>query len=94
MSDLSPQTPDRSRLPTALNKPRLRRQEATIYLETVHGILVRPATLAKWAVTGGGPAFQHAGRFPLYPVDELDQWAAAQLSPLRTSTSHEGKIDA
>ncbi len=45
-------------LPTALRKPRLRRWEAAEYLRLVHGIEVAPATLAKWATVGGGPAFK------------------------------------
>ena len=66
---------------------KLRRMEAAIYLKEKHGIERAPGTLAKYAVTGGGPRYQLAGRFPLYPVTELDAWAAALLSPLKSSTS-------
>jgi hypothetical protein len=27
-------------------------------------------------VTGGGPSFHKAGRWPLYDPDELDEWAS------------------
>jgi hypothetical protein len=66
---------------------RLRRVEASRYLLEEHGLQYAPATLAKLAVVGGGPKFQHAGRIPLYPPAELDAWAAVILSPLKSSTS-------
>lgn len=66
---------------------RLRRHAASLYLLEKWGIERSPATLAKLAVTGGGPRFQHCGRFPLYPENELDAWAEQHLSPLRSSTS-------
>jgi hypothetical protein len=68
----------------------LRRREASAYLRERHGINRAPATLAKLAVTGGGPKFRHVGRIPIYPVEELDAYAAAITSPLRTSTSDRG----
>ena len=46
---------------------RLRRAEASAYLKEKHGIDRAPTTLAKYAVVGGGPRFQHVGRLPLYP---------------------------
>ncbi len=75
-----------------MNTPikRLRRSEASEYLKEVHGIERTPGTLSKLAVTGGGPRFQHAGRIPLYPTDELDIWAESILSPLKTSTTERG----
>jgi hypothetical protein len=66
---------------------RFRRKEASSYLLEEHGLQYAPATLAKLAVIGGGPRFQHAGRIPLYPPDELDAWASKILSPLKSSTS-------
>lgn len=81
-----PATPELC-LPPALRKPRLRRWEAPEYLRLVHGIEVAPATLAKWASVGGGPAFQKVNRTPLYPVAELDAWAAAKLGSTLRSTS-------
>ncbi|RHZ98885.1 hypothetical protein D1114_01830 [Cereibacter sphaeroides] len=69
------------------NKPRLRRFEASQYLELAHGIILAPASLARLACHGGGPAFQKSGATPLYPVVELDRWAAERLGNLRRSTS-------
>jgi hypothetical protein len=72
---------------STLHMRRLRRTEASSYLLEEHGLHYAPATLAKLAVVGGGPKFQHAGRIPLYPPAELDAWAAEILSPLKSSTS-------
>lgn len=76
-------------LPSHLRKPRLRRQEASEYLALMHGVVFAPATLAKLACVGGGPAYQKNGRLPAYPRDELDRWAAERLGGLaRTSAEH------
>lgn len=69
------------------NQTRLRRKEASAFLRETWGIQRSPNTLAKLAVIGGGPRFQHANRIPLYPVDELNRWAEGLLSPLKSSTS-------
>ncbi|MFN3076371.1 MAG: hypothetical protein ABT940_05740 [Alphaproteobacteria bacterium] len=74
-------------LPPYLRKPNLRRWEASQYLELVHGLTIAPSTLAKWATTGGGPAYFPAGRTPLYPRQELDRWATERLGKLVRSTS-------
>ncbi len=66
---------------------RLRRKQASKYLQDQWGISRTHATLAKLAVLGGGPKFQHANRTPLYPLEELDKWAQSILSPLKSSTS-------
>jgi hypothetical protein len=66
---------------------RLRRKQASKYLQEKWGIERAPSTLAKLAVIGGGPKFQHANRTPLYSPNELDSWAASILSPLKNSTS-------
>jgi hypothetical protein len=73
--------------PHHFSKPRLRRSEASEYLARVHGIVLVPNTLAKLACIGGGPPFQKAGRWPLYPTTELDRWANARLGRLVRSTS-------
>lgn len=78
-------------LPRHLRKPRLRRWEASEYLETVHGLVTAPATLAKLASVGGGPAYQLAGRVPLYPLAELDRWAGRRLGALQRSSSDTGE---
>jgi hypothetical protein len=66
---------------------RMRRKVASEYLLEVHGVSLSPATLAKLAVTGGSPPFWKDGPFPIYGRPELDEFAAARLGPLRTSTS-------
>jgi len=66
---------------------RLRRDEASRYLNDGWGISRTQKTLAKLAVTGGGPAFRKDGRFPLYETDALDEWARAQLSEQVYSTA-------
>jgi hypothetical protein len=73
-------------LPPRLRKSKLRRGEASEYLEIVHGIRYAPATLAKMVTTGGGPRYHTINRSVLYPVDELDAWARKQLSPLHSSS--------
>ncbi len=78
-------------LPAHLNKPRLRRAEASEYLLLAHGIEVAPATLAKKASIGGGPSYNVSVRTPLYPKTELDRWAAERLGGLRRSTSDDGR---
>ena len=71
---------------------RLRRKQASEYLREQWGIERTPGTLAKLAVIGGGPRFQHAGRIPLYPIVELNDWARSTLSPLKSSTSDIGGL--
>jgi hypothetical protein len=71
---------------------RLRRSEASLYLKERWGIDRKPSTLAKIACLGGGPKFELAGRFPLYPEPELDAWAQSTLSPLKSSTSDTGAV--
>jgi hypothetical protein len=56
----------------------------------MHGIEVAPATLAKWATVGGGPAYNKVNRTPLYPTTELDRWAAERLGALVRHTSDAG----
>lgn len=69
----------------------LRRAQASQYLLEKYNISRTPATLAKQAVIGGGPAYRLAGRFPLYDPTDLDSWAASIMSPLKTSTSDVGQ---
>jgi hypothetical protein len=66
----------------------LRRTEAASYITATYNIPCSPKTLAKLAcVSSDGPAFRKAGRFPLYPVSELDAWARRKVGPLMRSTS-------
>jgi len=67
------------------------RQITSEYFLAVYGIRLSPATLAKKAVTGGGPPFQKDGRFPIYNRKSNDAYALERLGPLRTSTSDKGQ---
>jgi hypothetical protein len=58
----------------------MRRADAARYIRENHGIPCSPATLAKYACLGGGPAFRKAGRFPVYSRDDLDVWARSRFS--------------
>ena len=69
----------------------LRRAEAATYIQTKWGYPCSPRTLAKYAVTGGGPPFRKAGRYPLYHPDDLDSFISGKLSKLVTSTSELAK---
>ena len=67
--------------------PRLSAADAAKYLLAQHGIPVAKSTLKQWAWKGGGPAFQKSGLRRLYPIDQLDTWAAKRLTRVVTSTS-------
>jgi len=67
--------------------PRLRRKEASKYLFDIWGISRTPKTLAKLAVTGGGPAMEYDGRIPLYTPANLDEHASSVLSGPVKSTA-------
>jgi len=69
---------------------RLRRRDASEYLRKTHGLEAAPATLAKLAVTGGGPEYDLWGRIPYYPIEKLDDWVTARLSR-RPSTYGRGE---
>ena len=73
--------------------PRLRRREASAYLDEVHGLQEAPTTLAKKACLGGGPVFESFGRVPYYRTESLDSYAEARLSGPRRSTSDRGKAE-
>jgi hypothetical protein len=65
----------------------MRRADAARYIREAHGIPCAPATLAKYACIGGGPAFRKAGKFPIYSRDDLDAWAKQRFGDLVRSTS-------
>jgi hypothetical protein len=67
--------------------PNMRRADAARYLRETYGIPCAPATLAKYAVVGGGPAYKRAGKFPIYARDDLDAWAKSRLGKPVHSTS-------
>ena len=66
---------------------RMRRKDASVYLDNKHGVKRTPGTLAKLACIGGGPVFQRDGRIPLYTEEWLDDYAESVLSPPMRSTS-------
>jgi hypothetical protein len=70
---------------------RLRRVEAARYIQEKWGYPCSPLTLAKLAVTGGGPPFRKAGRYPLYDPSHLDEWVRSKLSRVVKSTSELGE---
>jgi hypothetical protein len=51
------------------------------------GYKVAPATLAKYAVVGGGPSFEHFGRKPLYTEEALLDWVRSRTRGPRNNTS-------
>jgi predicted DNA-binding transcriptional regulator AlpA len=57
---------------------KIRRPDAAKYLG------ISAATLAKWAVIGGGPPMYKISSAVVYDTDELDAWLAARR---RESTS-------
>lgn len=65
----------------------MRRASASKYLGERTDGMYNAGTLAKLAVTGGGPRFQKLGRFPVYTQEDLDEWLENRLSAKVTSTS-------
>ncbi len=64
----------------------LRRAEAAEYLQARYGAY-KTQTLAKLAVTGGGPRWRKMGAFTYYLPADLDEWAASRMSaPVNTTT--------
>jgi hypothetical protein len=66
---------------------RYRRAEASEYIRSVWGLSYSVNTLAKLATIGGGPAFEHFGRWPVYTSQSLDDWVRGRLSRPKNSTS-------
>ncbi len=64
----------------------LRRKEAGEYLRVKfgHG---SEKTLAKLAVTGGGPVYRKAGKMVFYTPEDLDNWALSMMGVPRRTTS-------
>jgi hypothetical protein len=65
----------------------LTRRAAAEYVQKTWGLPCSPKTLAKYAVIGGGPIFQKAGRVPLYRPTNLDDWAENKIGEPVRSTS-------
>lgn len=64
----------------------LSRSEASDYLK-VRGFRVEKQTLAKYAVTGAGPAYRTFGTRVVYDPMDLDAWIERRLTAPRKSTS-------
>jgi hypothetical protein len=64
----------------------LRRDEAAAFI-TENYFPCSPRTLAKWAVTGGGPAYRKAARVPLYDISDLREFAERRMSAKVRSSS-------
>jgi hypothetical protein len=71
----------------------MRRKLASEYLAAEHGVTLSPATLAKLAVTGGGPAFRKDGPYPIYERRHLDVFAVQRLGPLHQTTGDHQTAD-
>jgi hypothetical protein len=65
----------------------MRRAEAAKYIEREHGFPCSAKTLAKYAVTGAGPAFQKIGPWPLYTERWCDEWVESKTSKMVRCTS-------
>ena len=65
----------------------MHRKELSNYLRQRWGIKHAPQTLAKLATMGGGPPFYKAGKTPIYPRSDADEWAKTRLGRLVNSTS-------
>jgi hypothetical protein len=65
----------------------LSRDEAAHYLAS-RGLRISKKTLAKYAVTGGGPSYRTFGsRRAVYDPADLETWISEKLTKLRRSTS-------
>lgn len=74
----------------------LRRDEASEYLEKIHGVSRTPNTLAKYRSLGMGPTITYLGRIPFYRSRHLDEWVREQLTaePRSLHASHPTAISA
>ncbi|MNE72522.1 hypothetical protein D3C80_1684730 [compost metagenome] len=61
----------------------LTRAEASAFL-ALHGVRLKPATLARlWSTGTDGPPCRHIRSKPFYPRGLLRQWAADQITEVR-----------
>jgi len=63
-----------------------RRKQAGAYLLSSYRFGAEKS-LAKLAVTGGGPEYHMAGQFPVYTLESLDYWAMSKIGSPVHSTS-------
>jgi hypothetical protein len=79
--------------PECKSERMLRRAEAAKYVVETYSVPCSPKTLAKLAcVSSEGPPFRLAGRFPLYPISGLDDWAQRKIGPLVRSTAEVRRV--
>jgi hypothetical protein len=69
----------------------LSRDEASEYLKN-RGFKIAKQTLAKYAVTGGGPAYRTFGTRVLYDPADIDLWIEQRLTTLCRSTSQSRSV--
>ena len=48
------------------------------------------STLAKWRLTGAGPAYSKAGRIIVYSIDDLDAYLSSRRRFSTSDTGQEG----
>jgi hypothetical protein len=65
----------------------MRTEEAAFYLTEGRGVLTSAGHLRNLRVSGGGPAFRLAGRYPIYTIASLDAYADRRIGPERLSSS-------
>ncbi len=61
--------------------------KASLYLEAKYGARCSKSTLAKWRVSGTGPAFRYLGPHVVYTPEDLDIFAQSRLSEKVHSTA-------
>jgi hypothetical protein len=71
---------------TGITKKRLTRRQAAAAL-TAAGFPTTEGTLKVTASRGGGPEYEHYGRWTLYDPDKLFAWAEKRCKPAIHSTS-------
>lgn len=67
----------------------MRRDQAAEYVKETWSQPCSRSLLAQLAMSGQGPVFRLAGRFPVYTESDLDDWARSRISAPRRSTSSE-----
>jgi hypothetical protein len=75
---------------TVIKKPKptaLRRPAVSQYLREKFQLVYTPGSLATLASYGQGPPYFRAGRFVLYPIHLIDEWAEQRLAPTVDSDS-------
>jgi hypothetical protein len=70
------------------------RDEAATYLEETWGLRCSKASLAKFAVSGNGPAYHRSGREAFYNPAVLNEYAKRRLGPAASAaTDHKASAN-